>query len=107
MTELNWDRVRLFADIASRRPEHERERVLAQAVLELLPERERLSQWAAADADEAAEIKALLIEMRRYFISHNLPTGECTAWNGLKRRFGVGESDAADEAWMTEHIGQP
>lgn len=56
---------------------------------------------------EADEIKALLIMMRRYFISHNCPTGECVAWRQLKEMFDVGQSDAADEAWMTARTGRP
>lgn len=52
------------------------------------------------------EIKMLLIEMRRYFISHNCPTGECVAWTELKKRFDVGQRDEADEAWMRQYTGQ-
>lgn len=63
-----------------------------------------LEQRLAAEADE---IKALLIEMRRYFISRNCPVGECVAWNELKARFGVGVRDEVDEAWMAAHTGKP
>lgn len=51
--------------------------------------------------------QTLLIEMRRYFIAHNCPTGECVAWRGLKMIFGVGERDEDDEAWMTARNGEP
>jgi hypothetical protein len=70
----------------------------------LLAEIDRLRAGAATEADE---IKALLIQMRRYFISHNLMTGECVAWTELKARFGVGQRDEEDEAWMAEHTGEP
>jgi hypothetical protein len=58
-------------------------------------------------AVEANEIKALLILMRRYFIAHSCMTGECVAWTDLKKRFGIGQRDEADEAWMAAHTGQP
>lgn len=76
----------------------EQQRDTAQAALRALEER---------ITTEHDEIKALLIEMRRYFISHNCPTGECVAWNGLKGRFGVGRRDEEDEAWMTARTGEP
>lgn len=44
--------------------------------------------------------KALLIKMRRYFVNHGLLTGECVAWMQLKVRYGIGESEADDAAWL-------
>lgn len=58
-------------------------------------------------AIEANEIKALLILMRRYFIAHSCQSGECVAWMDLKAKFGVGQKDADDEAWMREYTGTP
>jgi hypothetical protein len=56
---------------------------------------------------ETNEIKALLIQMRRYFISHSCMTGECVAWQELKAKFNVGQRDEDDETWMAQHTGQP
>ncbi len=77
---------------------------LARVDAERLAALDRAEQARAAEADE---IKALLIEMRRYFISHNCPTGECVAWTDLKARFGVGVRDEVDEEWMAAHTGKP
>lgn len=50
--------------------------------------------------------KALLIRTRRYFVRHDLPTGECVAWMQLKQRYGIGENTAADEAWLYDYEQQ-
>lgn len=47
--------------------------------------------------------KALLIKMRRYFISHELQTGECVAWMHLKQRYGIGESTETDDQWLAAY----
>jgi hypothetical protein len=67
----------------------------------------RHAAGATMTPEEHDTIKALLIAMRRYFISHNCPTGECVAWQQLKAMFDVGQRDEDDEAWMTGHTGQP
>lgn len=58
-------------------------------------------------AESAAEhdlVKALLIKMRRYIISHDLLMGECVAWMHLKAKFCVGQSsNTADEQWLYEY----
>jgi hypothetical protein len=56
---------------------------------------------------EHDEIKALLIQMRRYIISHRVRIGECVAWDDLKKRFGVGRRDELDEEWMRQYTGKP
>lgn len=61
----------------------------------------------AMDAQTHDQIKTLLIQMRRYFIHHNCMVGECVAWQALKTRFGVGQRDADDEAWMAAHTQRP
>lgn len=37
------------------------------------------------------KLRELVIEMRRYFIAHGLMTGECVAWDKVKKMFGVGQ----------------
>lgn len=41
------------------------------------------------EKDRRAEVRALLIEMRRYVIYHGILIGECVAWNKLKDLFGI------------------
>ena len=52
------------------------------------------------------EIRALLIEMRKYILSHGLLMGECVAWRTLKQRFGVAQSTKgweADLVWLEQY----
>lgn len=50
--------------------------------------------------------KSLLIKMRRYFVSHELQTGECVAWMHLKRRYHIGENTDADAQWLRDYEQQ-
>lgn len=59
------------------------------------------------DEQQLMEIRSLLIQMRRYFIQHNIMAGECVAWRELKKRFEVGQGDEADEDWMARYTGKP
>lgn len=55
-------------------------------------------------SESEKEVRALLIEMRRYVMHHGLLIGECVAWGKLKAMFGVGQSDeAADLDWLREY----
>lgn len=45
-----------------------------------------------ADARSAdQELRELVLDIRRYVIYHELPIGECVAWNKLKQMTGVGQ----------------
>ena len=37
------------------------------------------------------DVRALVIEIRRYVIAHDLLLGECVAWDRLKKLVGVGQ----------------
>lgn len=52
------------------------------------------------------EFRALLIQMRKYFIQHGLPTGECVAWNKLKGMFGIAGTESEWQEnlnWLEEY----
>lgn len=63
-------------------------------------------EWIPLPVNEADEIRALVIEMRRYMLRHDINMGECVAWNKLKHRFLVAESSTGwqdDLRWLEQH----
>jgi hypothetical protein len=77
---------------------------LARADLETARQLRGALDVALAQIDAEHDLtKALLITMRRYFVSHDLQTGECVAWMQLKTRYGIGESTDADEQWLVAY----
>lgn len=56
---------------------------------------------------ERDAIKAKLLLIRRYVIQHNGRLGgECVAWCELKKQFGIGQDNDADEVWMRQYTGR-
>ena len=50
------------------------------------------------------EIRADLIRMRKYILHHGVMINECSAWNRLKKEFGVGQStNEDDELWLNDY----
>lgn len=43
------------------------------------------------------QVRALLIEMRKYVVHHGQLVGECVAWNRLKEMYEVGDEGIAQE----------
>jgi hypothetical protein len=60
------------------------------------------SSLAQIDAEHDLA-KALLIRMRHYIMRHGLLIGECVAWMQLKTRYGIGQSEETDAAWLREY----
>jgi multidrug efflux pump subunit AcrA (membrane-fusion protein) len=72
---------------------------------EALAEKQAAQRQADAQTvlAEHDEVRALLIRMRMYVISHDLMIGECVAWNALKKKFDVGQVSELDAAWLKEY----
>lgn len=47
-----------------------------------------LNSWLRAP-DSDIEVRDFLIDMKRYILHHQIPIGECVAWNKLKAAYDV------------------
>lgn len=93
-----WHIPRHVADVL--RAEHPGASLLADlAELRKANAEVALNVALAQSAAEHDLVKALLIQMRGYIISHGLLIGECVAWNQLKRKFCVGQSSSEDDTY--------
>lgn len=52
--------------------------------------------------DEYESIRAQIIRMREYILSHDMLMGECLAWNELKQQFGVGKDREVEKQWLED-----
>lgn len=66
--------------------------------------RQEVERLLSRSAGEHDEVKALIIQIRKYAIGHDLAIGECVAWDRLKKKFGAGQSsNEADWAWLARY----
>ena len=63
----------------------------------------RMTETTTDERTRLDEARALVIEMRQYFYAKGLLTGECVAWNRLKRLCGTDEDWDAENAWAAEY----